>query len=185
MAKAGGTSPVSRVTLTFDDAAAASLPPADRLVLRHQQAHGLRLRSSALPLAGSLARPVPALHYKTNFSTFNGYSPMGPWSLYVIDDTSLYSGAISNGWSLRLTTANYVPAAADLAIAITGAPNPVTVTSNITYSISVTNFGPSTAANVVVTNSLPAGTAFLPAASSPGADASVPGLLIYQSRRPA
>ena len=73
-----------------------------------------------------------------------------------------------------------VDSAADLAVAVSGAPNPVTVSSNITYSIRVSNFGPSTAANVVVTNKLPAGTAFVPAASSPAVDTSVPGLLIYR-----
>ena len=45
--------------------------------------------------------------------------------------------------------------AADLAIGITGNPNPVVAGSNVLYLIAVTNFGPSVATGVLVNDSLP------------------------------
>lgn len=47
-------------------------------------------------------------------------------------------------------------ATADLAIAKTSAPNPVIAGTNVTYTVIVTNSGPSTAPNVVVKDTLPA-----------------------------
>jgi len=59
-----------------------------------------------------------------------------------------------------------VPAAADLVLGVTDAPDPVVIGSNLTYTISVTNFGPSTASNVVVSANLPGTVNFISA--SPG-----------------
>ncbi|HWW00694.1 MAG TPA: proprotein convertase P-domain-containing protein [Candidatus Acidoferrum sp.] len=47
--------------------------------------------------------------------------------------------------------------AADLALTLTARPSPVVLSSNLTYFAAVTNFGPSTATNVVLTETLPAG----------------------------
>jgi uncharacterized repeat protein (TIGR01451 family) len=49
---------------------------------------------------------------------------------------------------------------ADLAITKSGAPNPVDAGTPLTYTIAVTNFGPSDAVNVLVTDTLPAGVNF-------------------------
>jgi uncharacterized repeat protein (TIGR01451 family) len=48
-----------------------------------------------------------------------------------------------------------VGAAADLAVSVTDTPDPVVAQSNLTYRISVTNFGPSTATSVVLNHTLP------------------------------
>jgi uncharacterized repeat protein (TIGR01451 family) len=55
----------------------------------------------------------------------------------------------------RATT--MVRAAADLSIEKVGTPDPVTTGQNLTYRLIVTNRGPLTAANVVVTESVPVG----------------------------
>jgi uncharacterized repeat protein (TIGR01451 family) len=47
--------------------------------------------------------------------------------------------------------------ATDLALGLTATPNPVVLRSNVTYTISVTNRGPSVASSVVVSDILPAG----------------------------
>jgi uncharacterized repeat protein (TIGR01451 family) len=57
---------------------------------------------------------------------------------------------------------------ADLSITKTGSPNPVTVGSNLTYTITVTNNGPSGATGVTVSDSLPSGVTFVSATPSQG-----------------
>ena len=57
---------------------------------------------------------------------------------------------------------------ADLALTKTGSPNPVQANANVTYTVRVTNGGPSNAGSVVVTDTLPAGTSFVSCGSTGG-----------------
>jgi uncharacterized repeat protein (TIGR01451 family) len=57
---------------------------------------------------------------------------------------------------------------ADAGVSITGAPNPVVIGSNLTYSIVVTNSGPGIAINTLLTDTLPPQTAFVSATSTAG-----------------
>jgi len=59
-------------------------------------------------------------------------------------------------------------AEADMAIGKTVQPSALNVTSNLTFTISVTNFGPNTASAVVVTDALPVGLIFTNASVSQG-----------------
>ena len=61
-----------------------------------------------------------------------------------------------------------VNAGADLSITISALPKPVTLGQNLTYTISVTNLGPSTASNIVVNESLPSGLKLVSFASNLG-----------------
>lgn len=54
-----------------------------------------------------------------------------------------------------------VLAGADLVIAKTASPNPILTGSNLSYTITVTNNGPGAAANVIVTDNLPAAMTFV------------------------
>ncbi len=56
---------------------------------------------------------------------------------------------------------------ADLSVTKTASPSPVTVGANLTYTITVTNAGPDTAASASLSDTLPAGTTFV-SLSSPG-----------------
>jgi uncharacterized repeat protein (TIGR01451 family) len=56
-----------------------------------------------------------------------------------------------------------VATAADLSVAVTDAPDPVTVGGNLTYTITVTNAGPAAATGVTLTDTLPAGVTFVSA----------------------
>jgi uncharacterized repeat protein (TIGR01451 family) len=57
---------------------------------------------------------------------------------------------------------------ADLAITKSASPSPATVGSNITYTLTVTNNGPSTATGVTTTDTLPGSVTFVSSSSSQG-----------------
>src|SRR5439155_7007323 len=59
------------------------------------------------------------------------------------------------------TATTNVVAAADLAVTKTDAPDPVGAGNNLTYSITVSNNGPSAAAGVTLTDTIPGGTSFV------------------------
>ena len=59
-------------------------------------------------------------------------------------------------------------ASADLAIFKSDAPDPVTSGNSLTYSVRITNIGPSTVTSVTVTDSLPASVTFISATPSQG-----------------
>ena len=111
-----------------------------------------------VPAARS-ATPLPP--YGTNLSVLNGSNPNGNWSLYVQDDSGFDSGIISNGWYLTLTTANPVGTSADAGISMTALSATVGVGSNVVFVVGVTNYGPSTSSNVLVTDTLPLNAAYL------------------------
>jgi uncharacterized repeat protein (TIGR01451 family) len=70
-----------------------------------------------------------------------------------------------------------VAPAADMAMTQTAAPNPVLTSQNVTYTLSVTNLGPSAASSVTVTDALPAGFSFVSASASQGTCSNVGGLV--------
>jgi uncharacterized repeat protein (TIGR01451 family)/uncharacterized delta-60 repeat protein len=159
LANNGGANAMNNVMLTLDDSAATSVPSSSPIVTATNRP------SPVLPVA-AFPSPAPPAPYATNLSACNGSNPNGAWNLFVIDDTTLDTGSIANGWILTLTAASVVPAAADLVLAVTDNPDPVVIGSNLTYTISVTNFGPSTASNVVISANLPTTANFISA--SPG-----------------
>jgi uncharacterized repeat protein (TIGR01451 family)/uncharacterized delta-60 repeat protein len=159
LANNGGANAMNNVMLTLDDNAAAGVPTSSPIVTATNRPNPV------LPVA-AFPSPAPPAPYATNLSACNGSNPNGAWNLFVIDDTTLDTGSIANGWILTLTAASVVPAAADLVLGVTDAPDPVVIGSNLTYTISVTNFGPSTASNVVVSANLPNTVSFISA--SPG-----------------
>jgi uncharacterized repeat protein (TIGR01451 family) len=73
---------------------------------------------------------------------------------------------LTNNTSVPVITT--VTPVADVGIGKSG-PASVLAASNVVYTISVTNFGPSSASGVVVTDSLPAGVTFV-SASGGGAN---------------
>jgi uncharacterized repeat protein (TIGR01451 family) len=99
----------------------------------------------------------PSPPYGSTLSALNGGNPNGTWSLFVLDDQSPDSGAISNGWSLTLTLASPVGYSADVGISISTSATNVLVNSNAVFIVGVTNYGPSTSSNVLVSDTLPSG----------------------------
>jgi subtilisin-like proprotein convertase family protein len=106
MTDAGGGSNLTPVTMTFDDAAAVSVPDEGPIVTGTSYkptAGSMNLFSDAHP--ADFAAPAPAGPYSLSLSSFNGTDPNGTWKLYVDDDTAIAAGTIDNGWSLTFTVA--------------------------------------------------------------------------------
>jgi uncharacterized repeat protein (TIGR01451 family) len=113
-----------------------------------------------------LSAPPPP--YGSTLSALNGGNPNGNWELFVQDDEPLNSGIISNGWWITLTTANPVGSAADEYLAMTASTSFVPVGGDVTYSITVTNYGPSGSTNVIVSDTLPSDFDFVSASDTQG-----------------
>ena len=79
--------------------------------------------------------------------------------------TILYTNADAHGGTSSATITINVTALADLAVG-KSAPASVLATSNVIYTISVTNLGPSAASSVTVTDSVPSGASFVSASGA-------------------
>jgi uncharacterized repeat protein (TIGR01451 family) len=93
-----------------------------------------------------------------------------PTSDGIITNTASVSGNESdpddsNNSDLAITTVN---ALADLSIQKSDSPGLVVAGNNLTYTVTVTNNGPSTATGVTMTDTLPAGVTFVSASASQG-----------------
>jgi uncharacterized delta-60 repeat protein/uncharacterized repeat protein (TIGR01451 family) len=162
MAKAGGQHAFLNGNLTFDDSASSYLPQGTQIT------SGTYKPTSYASGAPPFPVPAPPGPYTASMSNFTGSNPNGTWSLYIIDDTSLDFGAISNGWSLNLSTVALVPTSADLGVSMSASQPTVIATSNITFTVVAANYGPSAAAGVAVTDTFPAGATFVSAGVSQG-----------------
>src|SRR5262249_29252740 len=98
-ADTGGIGPgVSGGHLTFDDAAAGSLPDNSAFASgTYKPTKGTTVNGEGLPAPSSFPSPAPAGSYGSTLSVFNGTVPNGAWSLYVLDDTEIDAGSISGG----------------------------------------------------------------------------------------
>jgi uncharacterized repeat protein (TIGR01451 family) len=76
--------------------------------------------------------------------------------------------ADSNSANNTGTSTTTVGASADIAVTKSDSPDPVSAGSNLTYTISFVNNGPSTAQNLTVTDAVPANTTFISAALTTG-----------------
>jgi uncharacterized repeat protein (TIGR01451 family) len=146
---AGGGYGVTNVTLTFDDAAATSLPA-------NAQIFSGTNKPTQYGTTVSIPQPALGIAYGTTMSAVAGVDPNGAWSLYVVDDSAGDSGYISGGWSLDLNIVSPVSPPADLGVSVSSIPGAVFLGSSVLYTISVTNAGPALAPSVVVTDVLPA-----------------------------
>jgi subtilisin-like proprotein convertase family protein len=102
MSDNGGVNPVNLVNLTFDDAAAASLPDNTAPIVA-----GTFKPSNVDdndPAGGDVfPAPAPAGPYGAALGALNGNPANGTWNLYVIDDAVNQAGSITS-WTLDITT---------------------------------------------------------------------------------
>ena len=136
---------------------------------------------NALVALASTTPPVlsaPARPWGTTLSVMNGSNPNGAWFLYVQDDATPDSGIINNGWYVTLTTAYPVGSAADNELYLAAIITNTAPGSYWPVTLAVTNYGPSTAVNVYVNDTLPLPLSALSLVSStpaPGTSVAVSG----------
>lgn len=99
-------------------------------------------------------------------------STSGNWQLRAVDGGAQDVGSIQC-WSLILYPVECEDGGgqcpgANLALSMQDAPDPVTIGSNLVYTLNVTNFGPNTAKSVVVSQNLPNSVIFVSATTSAG-----------------
>jgi subtilisin-like proprotein convertase family protein len=105
-----------------------------------------------------------ALDTQTFAGTFDGATPNGTWSLYVVDDEQGSTGSISGGWSITISTSAAV--ATSTSVVTSGSPS--STGGSVTLTAHVVNAGDS--------SDVTAGTvAFTDGATSFGAPVAVNG----------
>src|SRR5262249_35153895 len=134
LANDGGATAMNNVMLTLDDTAPILVPANGPIVTATN-------RPNPITPVAAFPSPAPPAPYFTNLSACNGSAPKGAWNLFVMDDSAFDSGSIASGWILTLTTASVVPQTADLVVGMTASPEPVVVGSNLTYTITLNNYG--------------------------------------------
>lgn len=165
MSDTGGGNSLQNCTLTFDDAAAAALPDTTQIVSGTYRP----VNYAGVGSADSFPAPAPAGPYNnSSLASLIGGNPNGTWSLFVVDDDGFENGNIAGGWGLTITTSDSLAPTADVCIAASDSPDPITVGGDLTYVYRITNFGPATATSVVFTNVLPAGAQYISSVHSTG-----------------
>jgi subtilisin-like proprotein convertase family protein len=92
MSDVGGTTPISNVTYTFDDAAAAAMTTATTPAGTYKPSNSGAADTWIAPGPGAITQATPLL------SSFAG-NMNGVWNLYVVDDAGLDVGSIAS-WTI-------------------------------------------------------------------------------------
>jgi uncharacterized repeat protein (TIGR01451 family)/uncharacterized delta-60 repeat protein len=159
MAAVGGPFGFSGVRLTFDDSYPAL--PNEQPITTGTNHPTLGTAASEPYFYPSFPTNAPPGPFPVTMGVFNGINPNGVWSLYIVDSTFHDSGTLNNGWILNLTTGAKLDQSADLAVSVAQLPVPATVSNVVDYRITVSNYGPAGATNIVLTDILPASMVYL------------------------
>jgi uncharacterized repeat protein (TIGR01451 family) len=124
-------------------------------------------QGSCTQAAGTVGCPLGTIANGASASVQIKVTPQSTGSL--INTASASSGVNDpNAANNSATAATTVNPAADLSLTKSDSPDPVLQGQELTYSLAASNLGPSAATGVVVSDTLPAGVAFVSAAASQG-----------------
>src|SRR5690606_16221772 len=113
---------------------------------------------------GTLASPLVV---EESLGAFLGQDGNGNWTLTVSDDTAADGGNLVS-WGLDFVTCTCALPEANLSVAVSDSPDPVTAGEQLTYTVTVSNAGPDSADNVMVDLVLPAEVTLVSATPSAG-----------------
>jgi uncharacterized repeat protein (TIGR01451 family) len=145
----------------------------------------------SLPAVAGWSCTTPAVGAGGTVSCSNPSFAVGSavFTLTTAVDAATAAGTVlSNTATITATTADPTPgnnsatatttvaASADVSVTKTDTPDPVAPGSNLTYTITASNAGPSNAATVTVNDTLPAGTTFVSLASPGGWSCTTPAV---------
>lgn len=171
MSDVGGNHSVSNITLTFADAALASLPDSGPLVSG-------TYRPTDYEPNDLFVSPAPEGPLAPNLAAYNGEDPNGSWRLFVSDDSAGDRGSIA-GWSLNFTLVQPLNPVAGLSVTLAAEPAAATTWQKVTLATVVANAGPANAAVVNLTNLLPAGLKFISASAPQGNWTNTPAGVVF------
>ena len=171
MGSAGGAAGVANATVAFSDTAAQAIP-------QNSQISSGSYQPANYTASPNFPSPAPAAPYASGLSAFANLVPNGTWSLYIVDHQTGDAGNVASGWSLGISVITPVNSLADLSVAGAVAPGVGLVGDSSTWTITVTNRGPSVANGVVVTNVLSGGLALQSASASQGVTSTNGGVVI-------
>ncbi len=119
----GGSTDVNNVTVTLSDAAATALTATGTIVSGTYRPSNVEPGETGE--VDAFGAPAPGGPYTAPLSVFNGTTPTGAWSLYVLDDGAGDAGSFGSGWSLTISTAG---AAARNSISVEAPPQITSIT---------------------------------------------------------
>jgi uncharacterized repeat protein (TIGR01451 family) len=173
------------ITLTNDGPAAAQ-----DVVVTDAVPSNTTFVSATAPAGWTVAAPPVGGTGTITFSRASlGAGESAAFTVVVAVDAGITAGSITNAVTASSATADPVatnntatttttvaaaPGSADLALLKSASPDPVATGQDLTYTLTVFNGGPSVARDVVVTDTLPAGTVFK-SCSAPDGDCSGQG----------
>ncbi|MCX5885618.1 MAG: DUF1566 domain-containing protein [Proteobacteria bacterium] len=107
-------------------------------------------------------------NYYWSSTTYASYTDVAWYVLMLYGRVEIYGKSSSSYvWPVRSGQAGPL-GDLDISVIKTDAPDPVTVGSNLTYTITVTNNGPETATGVILTDTLPSNVTYVSATSTQG-----------------
>jgi uncharacterized repeat protein (TIGR01451 family) len=141
------------------------------------------ISAGVAPFVGSFKPQQPL----SAFIGRSGTNINGVWQLRVTDSGTFNIGSIQC-WSLFITPTLCTDGGgqcpgADMTIGMTGRPATVIAGNNLTYTLAVTNLGPSVATNVSVTHLLPPNVTFVSASASQGTFSQQGGVVTFSLGR--
>lgn len=143
--------------------------PAQSTFVSFSAPPGFSVTTPAVGATGSVTASIPSFSGLAVFTLVVRANPNLANGATLFNTVQTGSGtADPNPANNNETVTTAVVTSADLSITKTDSPDPITAGTNLTYTITATNPGPSNSQNVTVTDTLPAGTTFVSATQTSG-----------------